>query len=83
LIARECKVKDVEVLGDAIRLGRLPDRGPALLQVPPQHHLSGRLAVLARDVQEGRIIEAALLTTTVRGDTATFFGMFTGATTGG
>src|SRR5215217_7957715 len=43
LLAGELEVENVEVLGDAGELGRLRDRGSALLQVPAQHHLSGRL----------------------------------------
>src|SRR5919107_2076541 len=54
LLAGELEVEDVEILGDAGGLGRLRDRGSALLQVPAQHHLSGRLAVLARDLKQRR-----------------------------
>jgi hypothetical protein len=70
LLARELEVEDVEVLGDAGGLGRLRDRGAGLLQVPAQHHLSGRLAVLARDLQQRRVLECALLAAPVGGDAA-------------
>ena len=40
LVAFEFEVEDVEVLGDAVGLGRRRDPGAALLQVPVQHHLS-------------------------------------------
>src|SRR5215208_1005080 len=49
LLTIELEVEDVEVLGDAAGFGRLRDRGASLLQVPAQHHLGGRLAMLARD----------------------------------
>jgi hypothetical protein len=70
LLAGELEVEDVEVLGDAGGLGRLRDRGAALLQVPAQHHLRGRLAVLARDLEQRRVVERALLATAVGGDAA-------------
>ena len=56
----------------AMRVGlrRLRNRGSPLLQVPSQHHLSGRLAVLPRDLLQRRVVECALLTTTVRSDPA-------------
>ena len=50
LIAREFEVKDVAVLGKASGLGRLRDRGAALLQMPSKHHLRDQLAMLARDL---------------------------------
>src|SRR5215204_4480642 len=68
LLAGELEVEDVEILGDAGGLGRLRDRGSALLQVPAQHHLSGRLAVLARDLTQRRVVECALLAAPVGGD---------------
>jgi hypothetical protein len=61
------QVEDVEVLGDAGGLGRLRDRGAALLQVPAQHHLSGRLAVLARDLTQRGVVEHALFAVPVGG----------------
>ena len=59
LITGEFEVKDVEVLGDASWLRRLRDRGTALLQMPPKHHLRGRLAMLARNLPQRRVIEGA------------------------
>src|SRR5689334_10723458 len=49
LLARELEVEDIEVLGDALALDRLRNRGAAFLQMPAQHHLGGGLAVLPRD----------------------------------
>src|SRR5579863_8638249 len=37
----ELEVEDVEVLGDACRLGRFRNRSTAALQVPSKHHLGG------------------------------------------
>src|SRR6185503_13951263 len=70
LVAGEFKVKDLEILGDASGLRRLRDRRTTLLQMPPQHYLSGGLAMLARDLHQDRIIEGALLTTAVGRDAA-------------
>src|SRR4051812_30319613 len=70
LLAGEREVEHVEVFGDAGGLGGLRDRGAALLQVPAQHHLRGRLAVLAGDLTERRVVERALLAAPVGRDAA-------------
>ena len=69
--ARELEVEDVEVLGDAVRLGRLRDDRAALLQVPAQHHLRRRLAVRLGDLADDRVLEgAAVAAVAVEGDAA-------------
>src|SRR4051794_13657948 len=45
LVVGQVEVEDVEVLRDAVRLGRLRDDRAALLQVPAQHHLGRGLPV--------------------------------------
>ena len=70
LFAGKLEVEDVEVLGDARRVGRLRDRGAARLQVPAKHHLRGGLAVPAPDLDERRVVERALRGVTVGRDPA-------------
>jgi hypothetical protein len=63
--------EDVEVLGDAVGLGRLGDDGAALLQVPAQHHLRRGLAVRLRDATDDRVLQrAAVAAVAVEGDAA-------------
>jgi hypothetical protein len=55
LSGRQFEVKDVEVLGDALRAHRLGDGGPSMLKVPAEHHLCGGLAVRPGDAQDGPV----------------------------
>ena len=48
-----------------LRDGRAP-----LLQVPAEHDLGGRLAVLLRDLEQGLVLEGALLAVPVKRDAA-------------
>ena len=66
----ELEVEDGEVRGDAGGSDRLRDGRAALLEMPPQHHLGRRLAVLARDVEQRRVRERRLLEAPVGGDAA-------------
>ena len=61
LLRREREAEDVEGLGDSRWLGRLRNRPMAVLQMPAQHHLDGRLAVLAGDLEQRRVREGGLL----------------------
>src|SRR5690349_1532332 len=70
LFTRQLEVEDVEILGDALWLDRLRNRGATFLQVPAQHHLSRRLAVLPRDLEQRLVVEAAFLHAAVRCDSA-------------
>jgi hypothetical protein len=45
VVGPELEAEDVDVLGDAGRLGRLGDDRAPVLQAPAQQHLSGALAV--------------------------------------
>src|SRR4051812_661246 len=56
LVAGEGEVEDVEVLGDAVRLGRLRDDRAALLQVPAQHHLRRRLPARLGDAGDDWVL---------------------------
>ena len=71
LVGAQLEVEHVEVLRDAVRLGRLRDDGAALLQVPAQHHLRRGLAVGLGDLADHRVLErAAVLAVAVEGDAA-------------
>ena len=71
LVGGELEVEDVEVLGDAVRLGRLRDDRAALLQVPAQHDLGRGLAVRLGDLADDRVLEGAgVLAVAVEGDAA-------------
>src|SRR3954452_8180799 len=50
LVAGQLEVEDVDVLGDAVRLGRLRDDRAPVLQAPAEHHLGRRLAVRVGDL---------------------------------
>jgi hypothetical protein len=70
LLWRELEVEDGEVLGDAGGLDRLRDRRPLLLQVPAQHDLGWRLAVLAGELEQLQVREGRPFESSVRGDAA-------------
>ena len=71
LVGGEVEVEDVEVLGDAVRLGRLRDDRAALLQVPAQHHLGRGLVVRLGDLADDRVLQgAAVAAVAVEGDAA-------------
>src|SRR3954469_4632682 len=70
LLLRELEVEELEVLRDAGALDRLRDRRTAFLKMPPQHHLRGRLAMLARDLEQRRVRERLLREASVGGDAA-------------
>src|SRR5262245_45285752 len=55
---RELEVEDIRVLHDPLPASRLRDHHELVLQVPPDDHLSGRLAVPPRDLDDDRMIEA-------------------------
>jgi hypothetical protein len=47
------EVEDVEVLRDAVRPDQLGDGAQPVLEVPAQHHLGRRLAVLVGQLDDG------------------------------
>src|SRR4051812_718963 len=55
LVGGELEVEDVDVLGDALRLGGLRDDRPSVLEPPAQHDLRGALAVCLRDLDDDRV----------------------------
>ena len=71
LVGGELEVEDVEVLRDAVRLGRLRDDRAALLQVPAQHHLGGVLPCASAMRADDRVLQGAgVLAVAVEGDAA-------------
>src|SRR6201996_9698410 len=67
----QLEVEDVEVLGEAVRLGRLRDDRAALLDVPAQHDLGRALGVGLGDADDGRVFQGAgVLAVPVEGDAA-------------
>src|SRR3954447_3461368 len=55
-VGGQLEVEHVEVLSDAVGLGRLRDDRTALLQVPAQHDLRGTLGVSFGDDDDGRVL---------------------------
>src|SRR3954462_12632113 len=71
LVAGQLEVEDVDVLGDAVRLGRLGDDRAAVLQAPAQHDLGRCLAVGLGDLDDDRVLQGAgVLAVAVEGDAA-------------
>ena len=61
IIVRNGKVKDVRISADAVRVGALGNDNIAVLERPADEELRGRLAILARNISELRIIHMSTL----------------------
>jgi hypothetical protein len=72
LVSGELEVEHVEVLGDAVSLGRLRDGRATLLQVPAEHDLRRALGVRLGDPEDDPVLERAGVRATlaVEGDAA-------------
>ena len=55
------KLKDVEVLGDTLRMDRFWNNRESVLDVPARHNLRGRLLVLFCKFDDGSMRERVLL----------------------
>src|SRR4051812_19997746 len=71
LVAGQLEVEDVDVLGDAVRLGRLRDDRASVLDAPAEHHLGRGLAVRLGDLRDDGVPQrAGVLALAVEGDAA-------------